>query len=295
MRRLRTSLALLACGVPTSAKLDLHAPVSAEHLVVHGWAGESATLNHDTAMKRLIEPLLMPPLGPLVLLVAGFCLLSRCPRAGRALLGTGLAALVLLSQPFVAATLLIGLQIDAPLPPSGPLPKAGAIVILGGDLDPGTPEFGGPSAGALSLQRVRYGAQLAHRTGLPVLVTGGPPEAGRDTIARLMAKALAELGVEARWIEGRAGDTRENARFSADLLGAEGVDRVLLVSHAWHLARARGAFEAAGLEVVGAPTAPRTWPDARRIDAYLPSTKSLHESRWGLHEWIGRAWYSLTR
>ena len=110
-----------------------------------------------------------------------------------------------------------------------------------------------------------------------------------------MAKALAELGVEAHWVEGRAGDTRENARFSAGLLRSEGIGRVLLVSHAWHLARARGAFEAAGLEVVAAPTAPRTWPDAGRIDAYLPSTRSLHESRWGLHEWLGRAWYALTR
>ncbi len=246
-------------------------------------------------MQRLIEHLLMPPLGPLVLLLSGFLLLRRCPRAGRALVGAGLGALLLLSQPFVAAALLISLQTDPPLPPSGPLPEAGAIVILGGDLNPGTPELGGASAGALSLQRVRYGANLAHRTGLPVLVTGGPLEAGEDTVARLMADALADLGVEARWIEGRAGNTRENAHFTASLLEAAGLRRAFLVTHAWHLPRARGAFEAAGVEVVAAPTVPRTWPDAGRVDAYLPSTRSLQESYWGLHEWLGRVWYALTR
>lgn len=246
-------------------------------------------------MKRLIEPFLLPPLGPLVLLVLGLVLVRKRPRLGKVLIGGGLGALLLLSQPFVAAALLIALQVDPPLPARGPLPEADAIVILGGDLDPGTPEFGGASVGTLSLQRVRYGAHLARRSGLPVLVTGGPLEAGHDTIAQLMADALAEFGVEARWLEGRANDTRQNARFSARLLERAGLQRVLLVSHAWHLPRARGAFEAAGLEVIAAPTAPRIWPDARRFNAYLPSTRSLQESRWALHEWIGRVWYALTR
>ena len=246
-------------------------------------------------MKRLIEPFLMPPLGPLVLLVLGLVLVRRGRRLGRLLVGAGLGALLLLSQPFVASALLISLQVDDPLPAAGPLPQADAIVVLGADLDPGTPELGGPSVGALSLQRVRYGAHLAHRSGLPVLVTGGPISAEKDTVARLMADALRDLGIEARWIEGRAADTRENARFSAELLAADGARRVLLVSHAWHLPRARGAFEAAGLEVIAAPTVPRTWPDVARFDAFIPSTRALQESRWGLHEWIGRVWYALTR
>ena len=38
-------------------------------------------------------------------------------------------------------------------------------------------------------------------------------------------------------------------------LEAAGVRRILLVTHAMHMKRARDAFEAAGLEVVPAPTA----------------------------------------
>lgn len=246
-------------------------------------------------MKRLIEPFLMPPLAPLLLLLAGLLLLRRRPRLGKGLVGVGFGSLVLLAEPFVSAALLIALQVDEPLPAQGPLPPADAIVILGGDLDPGAPEYGGSTVGALSLLRVRYGARLAKRTELPVLVTGGPIEAGERTVARLMAEALRELGVRARWREARAGDTRQNARFSAAILAEEGVRRVLLVTHAWHMPRARAAFEAAGLEVVAAPTAPRIWPRADRLDAYLPSARSLQESRWALHEWLGRAWYALTR
>ena len=237
----------------------------------------------------------MPPLAPLLLIAGGLWLQRRKTRGGKALIAVGMGLFVLLSQPFVGAALLISLQTDPPLPAQGPLPEADAIVILGADLDPGTPELGGPSAGPLSLLRVRYGALLAQRSGLPVLVTGGPPEAGRESVAKLMADALKAYGVKARWREGRAADTRQNARFSAAILERAGLHRVLLVSHAWHLPRARAAFEAAGLEVIAAPTVPRTWPDPLRLDAYIPSVRALRESRFGLHEWLGRAWYALTR
>jgi uncharacterized SAM-binding protein YcdF (DUF218 family) len=246
-------------------------------------------------MKRLIGPFLLPPLGPFVLIGLGLVLLRRRPRPGKVLIGLGLASLFLFAQPFVAAALLISLQVDPPLPSEGPLPEAQAIVVLGADIDRGAVEYGGAAVGPLGLQRVRYGAHLAKRSGLPVLVTGGTLIEGVPSAAQLMAQVLAEQGVTARWLERRAHDTRQNARFSASLLEPDGVQRVLLVTHAWHMPRSQAAFEAAGMEVIPAPTAARTWPDPWRLRSYLPSARSLQESHWGLHEWIGRVWYALTR
>src|SRR6185436_11339472 len=93
-------------------------------------------------------------------------------------------------------------------------------------------------AGPMTMQRVRYAAALQKRTGLPLLVSGGVPRAGLPSLAAMMADAAGELGVKAKWREERSGDTRENARFSAELLKADGKKTVMLVTSAFHMPRA---------------------------------------------------------
>jgi len=41
-------------------------------------------------------------------------------------------------------------------------------------------------------------------------------------------------------------ETWENAAFTARMLRRENVDKILLVTHAWHMPRAKVAFAAAG-------------------------------------------------
>src|SRR5256885_5533642 len=57
------------------------------------------------------------------------------------------------------------------------------------------------------LERIAYGAFLAHRTALPVLVSGTAPEAlaMRVSLAR-------DFGIQVRWVEERSRDTFQNAR-----------------------------------------------------------------------------------
>ena len=102
-----------------------------------------------------------------------------------------------------------------------------------------------------------------------------------------------ELGVSVNWVEGKAGNTRENASFSSAILREKGIQRVLLVTHAWHMPRAKGAFEVAGLEVIPAPTAFKE-PAPRELGSYIPSAHNLRESYWGVHEWVGGIWYRWT-
>jgi uncharacterized SAM-binding protein YcdF (DUF218 family) len=104
------------------------------------------------------------------------------------------------------------------------------------------------------LERVRYGARLARLTGLPVLVTGGSVYGG-ETEAKLMREVLElELGVPVQWAESRSRTTHENAKYSADILRAAGIDRIVVVAHGVDMARARAEFEDFGLKVTPAPT-----------------------------------------
>jgi uncharacterized SAM-binding protein YcdF (DUF218 family) len=202
-------------------------------------------------VRALAKALLLPPTGPLLVALIGLILLRRAPRLGRALAWLGCASLLLLSVPFVAATLA-----RAWIGPLEPLDlaraaQAQAIVVLGSGANRHAPEYGGETVGRYTLERVRYAARLAHKLDKPVLVSGGAVR-GRSE-AQLMQTALAELGVNARYVEARSRNTHENAQRSAEILEPAGIDEVVLVAHAIDMPRARAEFAAAGLRVVPAP------------------------------------------
>jgi len=200
-------------------------------------------------LKTLLKSLFLPPAGPLLVALAGLLLIRRRPMLGRSLVFVGIATLWLLSTPWVANSLQ-RLAEHYPALDMRAAAGAQAIVILGGGGQRlYAPEYAGPAAGAVLLERLSYGAYVARKTGLPVLVSGFKVEAAamHDSLARNFA-------IETRWIDNRAYDTFENARNSAQLLQADGIRRVILVTHATHMRRAVEEFRAAGLDVTPAPT-----------------------------------------
>lgn len=245
-------------------------------------------------VRTLFKALVMPPLSLFLLGGLGFLLRKKRPVLGRTLMVSAVAALVLLSLPVVAAALMQSVQhsgsLDLSNLPEGPR----AIVVLAADFQSSAPEYGGSTVGMLSLERLRYAARLARATGLPVLASGGPPRPGERPLAEYMREVLVEdLSVEVRWVETRSRNTRQNLRRSAEMLLPEGIESIFLVTHAWHMPRAAAAAEAAGFQVVRAPTCSNGWPPGR-VGGHLPSARALRESTWALHEWIGRAWYAVT-
>ena len=236
----------------------------------------------------------MPPVGNLLLALLGLALFRGRRKLGRLCMVLGLGSLLLLTLPVVSAALLISLQTAEPLPATGPLPNADAIVILGADFRAIAPEMGGPTVSPLTLERLRYGARLARRGELPVLVSGGSLGPKEPPLAGLMRKTLQdEFGVEVRWAEKHSLSTRENALYSAKVLSEAGCARIILVTHAWHMPRAKRTFEQVGLKVIPAPMGTHTWP-ARDLGAVTPFSRALLESTLGIHEWVGRIWYRLT-
>jgi uncharacterized SAM-binding protein YcdF (DUF218 family) len=124
-----------------------------------------------------------------------------------------------------------------------------AIVILGGDVLPQAPEYGESQPGAATAARLRYGVWLARQSGLPLAFTGGLGWAAhssqRDSEAAVAARvAQQDYGMALRWSEAASRDTAGNARLLAPLLQRDGVQRIALVTHAWHMPRAVAAFEA---------------------------------------------------
>jgi len=245
------------------------------------------------ALSADLKAFLLPP-GALILL-GGFGLLLvviRRRRLGWTLFGLSLVTAVALTLPLVSSYGVRTLQVHPPLSPDVTQLDAEVIVVLSADFHADLPEYGVDVPGPLSLERCRYGAYLARRTGLPLLVSGGVLRPDRPAISvRLAAYIEGELGVSVRWTEERSRTTHENALFTAELLRAAGIDRVALVSHAWHLPRAVSAFERTGLSVLPAPTAPAAPPQDWQ-HGLVPSAESFQLSVRVLHEWVGRLWYA---
>ncbi|GAB6054311.1 hypothetical protein JCM17960_31310 [Magnetospira thiophila] len=237
--------------------------------------------------------LLMPPGLLVTLLLLGLVLALGHKRWRRRYLGLSFVCgllLYLLSLNVVALPLLVALQKDAPAP-SGATPQA--VVILSAGVYESTPEHPREEIGGLTLERLYQGAVLARQQDLPILVTGGVAKNFTLSRASLMNRALNEgFGLSARWQEDRSTTTFENALYSAPLLQAAGITRIYLVSHGWHLPRAREAFEAQGLEVtpVAVGMLALSWSEP---SDYLPRGKALQQSDYALHEWLGRLWYQL--
>ncbi|MCP3920090.1 MAG: YdcF family protein [bacterium] len=241
---------------------------------------------------QLLKVAVLPPVSLLIAGSVGLLVRKRLPRCGRTLAVGSLIVGILLMVPWVAAALLRSLQSEPPLRDAEHL-DAGSIVVIAADFAPYAAEYGAPDIGSLTQDRLRYGAYLARISGLPILVSGGTLQHGAPSLASLMATSLRrDFHTEARWKEDQSRSTRQNARCSAELLRPEGIDRIVLVTHAWHMPRAKASFEAAGLEVIAAPTAFHPWP-GERLPGLVPSAHSLRESAWAIHEWIGRLWYAL--
>ena len=239
-----------------------------------------------------IAALLIPPGSLLLLAAVGVLVALRLPRFGRLLVVLSFVALYLFSTRFVADALLKTLEPE----PRDPLSDRNgqAIVVLGGGTYFSAPEYGRrDTVSAYTLVRLRYAAYLHRELGKPVMTTGGAPQGNAVSEAEQMKQVLQQdFRVPVQWAEQGSNNTLENARLSYRLLDAAGIRRIYLVTHAWHMPRARLAFERAGFTVVPSPTGYSTRYELTVLD-FLPSAKALSRSSHFFHEAAGLGWYHL--
>lgn len=254
-------------------------------------------------LKAIVKALLLPPAGLLLLTLMGLLTVRRWPRLGRGMALAGAAACWLVAMPVVPETALRWLEAD-----QRPLDAAAwqevraasdpprAVVILGvGARRDGVVEPPAERLVSRSLERAVGGARIARDTGLPVLVSGAHVPGMRLSEAELMRRVVeGELGVQVRWLDaalplGHA----DIGRQVATALQPDGIDTVVLATHAYHMRRARLALEAAGLRVVPAPHTFRAAPVARSWRQWVPSADGLEASFIAFHEVFGLLSYRL--
>ncbi len=252
--------------------------------------------------KHVVGILLLPPVPLLALTMAGVLQLFKRP-----LLGGQLVVLALLGFWLTSTTALSRALTLGPLkaPPALTAKDVGAlkaqprtaIVVLGGGRQNSAPEYGTTTLNGRSLERLRYGIWLSRQTALPVAFSGGIAHASLSgpTEAELAGRiASQEFRAPLRWLENRSRDTHENALRSVALLGGEGIDRIVLVTHAYHMRRALRNFQNAAqarpegraVTIIAAPIA-RPTPGAWKLNDWLPSLRGMEENYLALHELLG--------
>jgi uncharacterized SAM-binding protein YcdF (DUF218 family) len=137
---------------------------------------------------------------------------------------------------------------------------------------------------------------LSQATHLPILITGGAPDATSSnelSEAELTQKVLKnEFQIQPRWVEKQSRTTDENAAFSAKMLKREGITHIYLVTHFWHMPRAQAVFEKHGLRVTPAPMGFYKKDQFHPLDFY-PSSTGIERMRFIWSEALGLIWYRI--
>lgn len=245
-------------------------------------------------MGELSYSALMPPMCFLIATPVGAIIAFRWRHTGLAIALISSLLLYACCTQFFSDRLLALAESQVPPASSFALGDAQAIAVLSGDVYHGKPGGVPDDVGLLTLERLRLAATLYHAHPLPILVTGGVEGNNAESSAALMADTLEEdYGIKTRWLEERAQNTYQNGAFSAAILKANNISRVIVVTEAWHLPRAVWAFAHAGITAIPAP-AERTYTTAG-IDwsEFEADYGSFAKSFYALHELLGLAYYRL--
>lgn len=260
----------------------------------------------------------------LALLVVGFLVSWKWRRVGLSVVGLGLVWLYCLSSGWMYAFLSLGLERQFPPQRVEELPKADAVVVLGGGVGANTNTLY-YSELYMSADRVVHAARIWKAGKAPVVITSGSNEVNASR------PFLLELGVPeaAILVENKSGNTEENARFVADYVRSHhlsrpqhgypsqptaadsrqptadstnenSLPRILLVTSSWHMRRSLLMFRkyAPELEVVPAAIDYESTLSSDNfsfVESLLPGAEALMRNSYMVKEIIGYWGYRLLR
>ncbi len=233
----------------------------------------------------------------LIALLAALALLFVVFRWTRAAAGAGAMAgilLVLFGLLPTGQVLIKPLEDRFPRPALDRLGPVTGIVVLGGAESPGL----SAARKTVSLNdmavRLTTALALAHRfPNAKVLITAGY-RAGGLSQAEVASRFFEQSGLDPRRliVEDHAANTYDNAVMAKALAKPKPDARWIMVTSAFHMPRAMGAFDAAGWPVTPYPTDYRSLPGGA-LDWSLDVATRLRETDLAVHEWIGLVAYRL--
>lgn len=205
----------------------------------------------------------------------------------RALIATvgALSTLLIFSAPWTANRLILMLEqgVVSSFDPSVPYD---AVVVLGGMSDIAATRQSGRPAFNEDVERVLVAYDVLQSGDAKFAVLSGGPDSSGVTDAEVARDQLLRLGVDAErlLLEPRAMNTRENATYVAALAKERGLQRLVIVTTAYHMIRARECFRAVDLEV---DTLPVDFRGGGR-KGFLPRSHALDQSSRAIREGVGR-------
>lgn len=245
---------------------------------------------------------LLQPSSLIALLIAGGLAMMKTTRArlARRLIGSGVAALVILGLSPLGGALILPLEERFPRPDvSQPGTKVDGIIVLGGAED----QRVGRKRGVMSFNEA--GERMMEAAGLArqfpqarIVISGGsanmldetPPE------AEATAKFFAEFGIppERLIVEARSRNTHENAVFTSALVKPAAGEHWLLVTSAFHMPRAMGCFRKAGFAVEAFPVDYRTSGLGEVLQPFSSIPEGLRRVDFVLKEYVGLLTYYVS-
>lgn len=245
-----------------------------------------------TDVRQLVPLLFLPLFVSIGLVIAGLVLRRRW------LSGVGVALLWLTSTPLFSAPLIRATEVRAQRILEAAAPNADAIVVLstGRVVAPGPAQI----TEWTDPDRFFSGVDLFRAGKAPLLVftgamTPGAPSALSE--GAVLAQHAKELGVppDRIRVSGQVTNTEDEAREVAAMLRSESqVRRVLLVTSAFHMVRARRLFESAGFIVMPFPVDFRQ-PEGGgfTLSSLIPNAGAAAQTQLSLRELYGRLYYRL--
>ena len=253
-------------------------------------------------LNKIVGFVVNPLFVGMIILVIGLMRVRRNKvKAASWTLGVALAWFWFWAMPIVGGFLGLYLEKDYPVQLAEDMPKADAIVLMGGGVWGVTNyPYANLSEGA---DRAWHAARLLRAGKAPIIIPSNVNAELCDI------KLLADLGVprEAVVLENRAVNTEENAKFVRDILtqrrkGAETAEKltVLLVTSACHMRRSLYMFKKYAPEIECIPAATDyqalPWMDEPfKWRSILPDIGAFSRNNAFLHEIIGYYGYKWFR
>lgn len=186
------------------------------------------------------------------------------------------------------------------------LPTADAIVVLGGMTRSISPPRVMPDLNEQG-DRILYAAKLYKEGKAPLIIVSGGRIAWYGEVeseAIDMARILQLMGIPSEAIikEGESLNTYENALFTKKILEEKGIEKILLVTSAYHTPRSLKIFQRQGIEAIPAPTDFIISEESMNsydysieslILGFLPKSESLFNTTKVIKEYIGTLVYRL--
>lgn len=208
--------------------------------------------------KPYITALVFSPTSLLLGITFGLLLSSKKPKLGRSVAIFSTILLWIFSTPAFSVWISNNLLTQYKPITAQELKAQGvqAIIVLGGGVEAGQPD-GIQQLKPTALDRLRHGIELSRKTGIPVMVTGGKgwgAETGLENEAEVSKRVAKEaFQFDIQWTESNSRDTQENALNSKQILTKQGISKIALATHSWHMPRSLTAFQKVGFEVIPAP------------------------------------------